>query len=68
MSAPRHTDAAIAEGLRLAFGSSPLAQPPEANYRCRFGREEVPDEQRTCDEETITCSSARCGPSQRSPS
>ncbi len=58
MSAPRHTDAAIAEGLRLAFASSPLAQPLEANYRCRFGREEEPEEPRTRDEETTTCSSA----------
>jgi hypothetical protein len=38
MSAPRTTDAVLAEALRLAFASSPLAQTPEANYRCRFVR------------------------------
>ena len=32
---PAYTDEEIAEWLRLAFASSPLAQPPEANLRCR---------------------------------
>jgi hypothetical protein len=38
---PAYTDDEIAECLRLAFASSPLAQPPEANYRCRFEPEPI---------------------------
>ena len=32
---PAYTDDELAEYLRLAFASSPFAQPPEANLRCR---------------------------------
>ena len=41
---PAYTDEEIAEYLRLAFASSPLAQPPEANLRCRFVPEPQPSE------------------------
>ena len=49
---PAYTDNEIAECLRLAFASSPLAQPPEANYRCRFEPEPKKDES---EEETVAC-------------
>jgi hypothetical protein len=32
---PTHTSVEISDCLRLALASSPLAQPPEANWRCR---------------------------------
>ena len=32
---PAYTSAEISDCLRLALASSPLAQPPEANWRCR---------------------------------
>ena len=31
---PVYTSEEILEALRLALATSPLAQPPEANYRC----------------------------------
>jgi hypothetical protein len=34
---PAYTDAEISELLRLAPTASPLARPPEANYRCGPG-------------------------------
>jgi hypothetical protein len=40
---PAYTDEEIAEYLRLAFASSPLAQPPEANLRCRAVPEPKPE-------------------------
>ena len=46
---PAYTDDEIAEYLRLAFASSPLAQPPEANFRCRA----VPEPERIAG---VTCS------------
>ena len=51
---PAYTDGEIAEYLRLAFASSPLAQPPEANYRCRFDPEPQPEPE-TREEEKVTC-------------
>jgi hypothetical protein len=52
---PAYTDDEIAECLRLAFASSPLASPPEANYRCRFTPEPKPQPEMSRDEETATC-------------
>jgi hypothetical protein len=39
---PAYTTADIADCLRLAFASSPLAQAPEAHWRCKPEREEQP--------------------------
>ena len=50
---PAYTNDEIAEGLRLAFASSPLAQPPEANFRCRAVPEPPPEQER--EKETVTC-------------
>jgi hypothetical protein len=50
---PAYTNDEIAECLRLAFASSPLAQPPEANYRCRAVPELQPEQER--EEETVAC-------------
>ncbi len=50
---PAYTDEEIAECLRLAFASSPLAHPPEANYRCRFEPEPQPEE--PLEEEPVAC-------------
>jgi hypothetical protein len=41
---PVYTQTEILECLRLALAASPLAQPPEANWRCR--RDETPREAR----------------------
>ena len=41
---PVFTSAEIQEALRLALAASPLAQPPEANYRCRGDLDERPVE------------------------
>jgi hypothetical protein len=50
---PAYTEDEIAECLRLAFASSPLAQPPEANYRCRV----VPEPRREAELIAgVTCS------------
>jgi hypothetical protein len=51
---PAYSDEEIAEGLRLAFASSPLAQPPEANFRCR-AVPEPPQPEQPREEETVTC-------------
>jgi len=50
---PAYTDDEIAECLRLAFASSPLAQPPEANFRCRSVP--VPPIEQPREEEPVTC-------------
>ncbi len=39
---PAYTNADISDCLRLAFASSPLAQAPEAHWRCGPEREEEP--------------------------
>jgi hypothetical protein len=52
---PAYTQDEIAECLRLAFASSPLAQPTEANLRCRFEPEPQPQPPEALDEETVTC-------------
>jgi hypothetical protein len=39
---PAYTSAEISECLRLALATSPLAQPPEANWRCRVVEREEP--------------------------
>jgi hypothetical protein len=49
---PAYSDEEIAECLRLAFASSPLAQPAD-NLRCRFVPEPQPEEPR--EEEAVTC-------------
>ena len=51
---PAFSDEEIAECLRLAFASSPLAQPTEANYRCRVVPEPQPEPQAR-EEEPATC-------------
>jgi hypothetical protein len=43
---PAYSEDEIAECLRLAFASSPLAQPPEANFRCRAVPEPAPAQPR----------------------
>jgi hypothetical protein len=48
-----YTDDEIAEYLRLAFASSPFAQPPEANYRC--GSMLAPQPAPEPEEETVAC-------------
>lgn len=50
---PAYTDDEIAEYLRLAFASSPFAQPPEANYRCGTMLAPPPEPEKT--EEPVTC-------------
>jgi hypothetical protein len=50
---PAYTDEEIGECLRLAFASSPLAQPPEANLRCRAVPAPQPEPRR--EEEKVTC-------------
>jgi hypothetical protein len=39
---PAYTSAEISDCLRLALAASPLAQPPEANWRLRAGDGESP--------------------------
>jgi len=46
---PAYSEDEIAECLRLAFASSPLAQPPEANFRCRA----VPEPAQPREEEPV---------------
>jgi hypothetical protein len=47
---PAYTAAEISECLRLALAASPLAQPAEANWRCRRDdeatRPEAPERER----------------------
>ncbi len=50
---PAYTNDEIAECLRLAFATSPLAQPPEGNFRCRAVPELQPEQER--EDETVTC-------------
>jgi hypothetical protein len=52
---PAYTNDEIAECLRLAFASSPLAQTPEANFRCRAVPEPQPEQEQEREEETATC-------------
>ena len=52
---PAYTNDEIAECLRLAFASSPLAHPPEANYRCRAVPEPQPEQEQEREEDTVTC-------------
>lgn len=41
---PVFTSPEIQQALMLAIAASPLAQPPEANYRCRADLDERPQE------------------------
>jgi hypothetical protein len=50
---PAYTNDEIAECLRLAFATSPLAQPAEANFRCR--PVPVPQLEHEREEEKVAC-------------
>jgi hypothetical protein len=41
---PAFTSAEIHEALRLALAASPLASPPEANYRCEAKPDDRPQD------------------------